>query len=250
MPLCPYCHTIVSEDTRFCPECGRPLAVTGAIKGKQSRRALKIIGITLTCIVVTAILAIIVPDLLNPSLSLNPLNLSFTVSDGLNPPPQTVEIGSSRRAVNWFATADAPWLSFDPLFGSTDKEISTTLSVDIWGMYPGEYAATVTISAANAKNTPLEIPVSLVITDTKETLAIKEAVGGNMDSLEIHYNKQPPYNKGLQTNIVNLTNNNSATDPTWRQLLQFIAADNTGKQIYIPGVYMCGSFAETLHNNA
>lgn len=25
MPLCPYCHTVVSEHTRFCPECGRPL---------------------------------------------------------------------------------------------------------------------------------------------------------------------------------------------------------------------------------
>jgi len=25
MPLCPYCHTLVSEDTRFCPECGKRL---------------------------------------------------------------------------------------------------------------------------------------------------------------------------------------------------------------------------------
>lgn len=26
MPLCPYCHTVVSQDTRFCPECGKRLA--------------------------------------------------------------------------------------------------------------------------------------------------------------------------------------------------------------------------------
>ena len=27
MPFCPNCGTEVSEDTRFCPQCGRPLAI-------------------------------------------------------------------------------------------------------------------------------------------------------------------------------------------------------------------------------
>jgi hypothetical protein len=85
---------------------------------------------------------------------------------------------------------------------------------------------------------------------TKETLAIRETVCGNTNNVKIYYNKQPHYSKGsLYTNI-NLVNSQSATDPTWQQLLQFIVADDTDEQTYIQGIYMCGSFAETLHNNA
>ena len=47
MPLCPYCHTVVSDDTRFCPECGRPLPPGGAIKGGSVNTKLKAFLITI-----------------------------------------------------------------------------------------------------------------------------------------------------------------------------------------------------------
>jgi len=34
MPFRPDCGTTVSEETRFCPECGRPLAIEQDTKGK------------------------------------------------------------------------------------------------------------------------------------------------------------------------------------------------------------------------
>ena len=282
MPMCPYCHTIVGEDAPACPKCGRPLAMPRNAKDKyhgeaktgnyephkqeaysrfrpssgssyrswpptkpqeRSNRALKIIGIIGACIAVIAVLIVVI-DPLTPSLYTGALNLSFTVDNGLNPSPQAIYMETSHRAVDWSAVADTPWLDLDPLDGRTDKETSITLSANILGMYPGEYAATVTIYASAAKNTPIEIPVSLVITDTRETLAIKQAVAGETDDLEVYYDRQPLYTD------FTLVDSQSATDPTWEQLIQFIGSDDTDEATYIEGVYMCGSFAETLHNNA
>jgi hypothetical protein len=56
MPLCPYCHTVVSEDHRFCPECGRPLAIGGAAKGKSKK---KLAGIIVACIVAVIVIIVI-----------------------------------------------------------------------------------------------------------------------------------------------------------------------------------------------
>lgn len=216
---------------------------------KKSHRTPKIIGITLACIFAIVILIIAI-DPFTPSLSANPLNFDFTVVNGLNPAAQTLEIESSRGAITWLVTDDARWLNLDPVDGSTDEEKPVTLSVDISGMYPGEYAATITIYASEAKNRIIEIPASIVITETKETLAIKEAVRGNTNNLEIYYDKQPPYSKGLPYTSINLINSQSAINPTWQWLLQFVASDDTDEQTYVEGLYMCGSFAETLHNNA
>jgi hypothetical protein len=210
---------------------------------KKPHRAAKIIGITLACIFAVVIL-IIAANPFTPSLSANPPNLRFAVVNGLNSPAQTLAIESNRRAITWSATDDAGWLNLDPVDGSTDEETPVVLSVDISGMYLGEYAASISIYAPDARNKLLTIPASLVITETKETLAIKEAVGGYTNNLEIYYDRQPLYSD------INLINSQSATDPTWQRLLQFIASDDTDEQTYTPGIYMCGSFAETLHNNA
>lgn len=282
MPMCPYCHTIVGEDIPVCPKCGRPLAVHQNIKDKyrgeartgnyephkpdgysgfkpshgssyghrttygpqkKSRRVPIIIGITLACIF-AIVMFIILTDPFTPSLSTNPLDFSFSVYNGLKPPSQILNIESSGRSITWFAVDDARWLDLDPIDGTTDDDTPVTLSVDLSGIHPGEYTATVTISASDAKNTPLEIPVSLVITDTEETLAIKKAVDGETYNLEVHYDGLPLYSG------ISLINSQSATNPTWEQLLQFIASDGTDKEAYVEGIYMCGSFAETLHNNA
>jgi len=215
-------------------------------------RALKIAVITGVCISVVVLLIVLVNPvpLLRPSMLAGALNHSFAVDDGLNPNPYQIYLASSRSELDWSAVADAAWLNLDPLDGRTGEETWLTLSADISGMLPGEYVATVTVFASAAKNTPLEIPVSLSITNTEETLAIRRAVGGETGDVEIHYDKQPPYSKGAAYSNISLTNNPSATDPTWRQLLEFIASDDTDQQDYVEDVYVCGDFAEALHNNA
>ncbi len=72
--------------------------------------------------------------------------------------------------------------------------------------------------------------------------------------------KQPPYavDSGRQ---VRLVNNRQATDPTWEELLAFLQDDDTDSLSYSRGIYaspgqpivpgfVCGDFAERLHNNA
>lgn len=210
---------------------------------EQPSKALRIIVITGVCIAIAAVLIVAI-DPFTPTLVVNPLSLNFTVDDGLDPIPQTVYIGSSHGAVDWSAVAGTPWLNLDPVDGRTGKETLMTLSVDIWGVYRGDYAASVTISASDAENSPIEIPVNLVVTDTQETLSIKKAVGGEMGNLQVYYDEQPLYGG------INLVNSQSAMNPTWEQLLRFVESDITDEQTYVEGEYMCGDFAETLHNNA
>lgn len=210
---------------------------------KKSHKVLIIIGIALACII-AVVMFIILTDPFTPTLSANPLDFGFSVSDGLNPPTQILELESSGRAITWFAIDDARWLRLDPIDGNTDDETPVTLSVDLSGMHPGEYTATITIYASKAKNELIEIPASLVITETKETLAIKEAVGGNENNSRIYYDEESPY-RGVR-----LINNPSATDPTFGQLLKFIESDITDEHPYVEGEYVCVDFAETLHNNA
>ncbi|MCR4393994.1 MAG: hypothetical protein NUV31_06460 [Dehalococcoidales bacterium] len=71
------------------------------------------------------------------------------------------------------------------------------------------------------------------------------------DTLGITVNSgvQPGYNKALNLPIV-LENNPAARNPVWQELKSFLAADKTDEKMYVPGVFMCGGFAETLHNNA
>jgi len=49
---------------------------------------------------------------------------------------------------------------------------------------------------------------------------------------------------------LNLVNNPSASDPTWAELRRFLQSDRTDTRDYITDVYVCGHFAEDLHNNA
>jgi len=47
-----------------------------------------------------------------------------------------------------------------------------------------------------------------------------------------------------------LTNNPDAVDPTFDELMDFIARDRTDENPYVEGVYVCADFAEDVHNNA
>jgi len=59
----------------------------------------------------------------------------------------------------------------------------------------------------------------------------------------------PPYRKS-PTESFELDNNPEAVNVSWSQLLDFLKEDRTDNIPYIQDVYMCGGFAETLHNNA
>ncbi len=61
--------------------------------------------------------------------------------------------------------------------------------------------------------------------------------------------QQLPYNGTCGFNVV-LQNNSDAVDPTWNQVVDFLKSDLTDEMDYIEGDFMCGSFAQEVHNNA
>jgi len=83
MPLCPYCHTVVSEDYQFCPECGRPLVIEPGVKGKSRT---KLVGIIAGCIVAIIIITVLATGTLTPtytlSVSVSPLGAGSVSASG------------------------------------------------------------------------------------------------------------------------------------------------------------------------
>jgi hypothetical protein len=60
----------------------------------------------------------------------------------------------------------------------------------------------------------------------------------------VYSDVQPPF---VGADIVDYE---TATNPTWAQLLGFLQNDKTDQKAYVPGIYMCGDFARDVHNNA
>jgi len=61
--------------------------------------------------------------------------------------------------------------------------------------------------------------------------------------------QQLPYNGTYGFRVV-LENNPAAVDPTWDQVVAFLKADRTDEMEYVDEDFMCGSFAQDVHNNA
>jgi hypothetical protein len=61
--------------------------------------------------------------------------------------------------------------------------------------------------------------------------------------------RQLPYNGTYGFRVV-LENNPGAVDPTWDQVVAFLKADLTDEMEYVASDFMCGSFAQEVHNNA
>jgi flagellar motility protein MotE (MotC chaperone) len=79
----------------------------------------------------------------------------------------------------------------------------------------------------------------------EEKLALYEDTLGT----HVYSGVTPPYHSGNVPQII-LINQASAEDPTWEELLAFLKEDKTDKNLYVPGEYECGNFAQDLHNNA
>ena len=72
----------------------------------------------------------------------------------------------------------------------------------------------------------------------------------NLLSNDLPYRSEKiPYSKVSGSQIC-LTNYKNATDPTWGELITFLRKDDTDDHLYINGSFVCGDFAEMLHNNA
>jgi hypothetical protein len=95
------------------------------------------------------------------SIVLDRTQLTFgAVQGGNTTGAQTFSISNpTGGALNWSATDDKDWLSFSPASGTSGGVV--TVSVDASGLSAGVYSGVITISAANASNSPRTVSVIL-----------------------------------------------------------------------------------------
>jgi uncharacterized protein (TIGR03437 family) len=108
----------------------------------------------------------LIVSVLRPQINVSRDNLAFTYSGGPAPAAQTIQVTSSNETViNFTAAAStaigAPWLQVTPNAGSTPGTLSVTVTPG--GLPSGTYTGTLTISSANASNSPRNILVTLTI---------------------------------------------------------------------------------------
>ena len=105
----------------------------------------------------------------DPSLIvLSPTSLSFEAAQGGdNPTPQTLRVWNAEEREMAFGTSEnAPWLSRTPSAGISDgpdDAVRIALSVDVSGLEPGSYTASVRISGRRIGNSPQRVPVTLTV---------------------------------------------------------------------------------------
>ena len=80
----------------------------------------------------------------------------------------------------------------------------------------------------------------LTISSLDSELALYKDTYGSVVSSGVH----PPYQGA------DIVNYETASNPTWARLLDFLRNDRTDERAYVSGVYMCGDYARDVQNNA
>ncbi|MFP4082910.1 MAG: BACON domain-containing protein, partial [Candidatus Aminicenantes bacterium] len=149
-----------------------------------------------------------------PKIRVSPNALSFSGEEGgSSPSSQSIAVkNSGEQTLDYSISDDADWLSVIPKNGSSQgEENNHTVSVDIAGLSQGSYSAAITISDAEASNSPQTVDVTLSlsqqtppqiwVSDTSLSFSGKEG-GSNPSSQSIDIK-----NSGEQTLNYSISDN-------------------------------------------
>lgn len=103
-----------------------------------------------------------------PEISTSPRDLHFATAQGYSWPdhyPLQVR-NSGRSTLHWYASTTDDWLLADPTVGDDGDTIS--VGVNPVGLMAGTYQGAINLSAWNATNSPLSVPVSLTVYDPED----------------------------------------------------------------------------------
>jgi len=107
----------------------------------------------------------------SPTISLDPTKLNFSVACGGSTTAQTFAISNSGcSTLNWTVSDNAGWLSCNPGSGSGSGVV--TVSVNAAGLTAGTYNAVISVSDANASNSPQTVSVTLTVSDAAPTIML------------------------------------------------------------------------------
>ena len=111
-----------------------------------------------------------------PAIVLNPMNLSFSTTQGVNPAEKTMDLSNGGEGLlSWTAAVEAgtpEWLSVNP--GNGTGNTALTVAVNSAGLAPGNYTKTITVTAPGATNTPQIVNVTLTVDPNRLYLPIIE----------------------------------------------------------------------------
>jgi len=98
-----------------------------------------------------------------PAIGVSPTSLSFTGNvGGSNPANQTLNItNTGGGTLTWSGTSNQSWLTISPASGTAPSAV--TVSTSIAGLTAGTYNGNITLTATGASNSPVTVPVTLVV---------------------------------------------------------------------------------------
>lgn len=112
----------------------------------------------------------------DPRISVQPADLTFTyIPGGQLPPAQTVNV-SACTAIPFAASSDASFTRVSPNSGMTNGVLQ--VSVDPASLAPGDHPATISITAADAVNSPVSIPVVVRVAPPAPVISAAGIVNG------------------------------------------------------------------------
>ena len=187
-----------------------------------------------------------------PEISVSPQSLAFSAKQGAvsNPSSQTLRIkNTGQQALNYTISDDANWLDVTPKSGSsTGGENAHSVSVNVKNLSEGSYKGKITITDANASNSPESVEVTLtvsqkpppVISVNPTSLSFSGKTGGS--------NPAPQYirikNSGESTLNYSISNN-----ANWLNISP-TSGSSTGQEITHTVSVNIGGLAEGTYKGA
>ncbi len=153
----------------------------------------------------------------NPALQATPTSLSFVANAGSNPASQAIALSKPAQnttTVNWTAVAASTggkWLSIDSLSGADTGTINA--SVDTTGLKAGTYSGAVTITTDYPGDSPLIVPVTLVVSPSL-----------TIGPTQLNYSAFVGGASPVGQNIIVTKSSTNTTTVNWKA----VAATNTG----------------------
>lgn len=138
----------------------------------------------------------------SPSIQLDRASLSFIGSAGYdNPLPQQVRVrNSGELTLDFQVETNRPWIHVSPSSGSSSgqwREIIVT--VDIAGMSIGSYSGTISVTSADADNSPRYLSVNLdIVNDKPPSVSITSPKDGAVLSEVVKVRAQASDDKGIE----------------------------------------------------
>jgi len=185
-------------------------------------------GVTPAVVLVTLNLGV-------PEISASPTPLTFTTSEGEDPPDQTLEVcNTGTGTLDWSLSEGATWLSVSPTSGGNlghDDCNSTEVSVDASGLAAGDYSATITITGPGASNTPQSVSVSLHIESGMPPVPVTPAAI-SCSGLSISQQQVQP---GQEVTISVIVTNSGGETGSYNAVLYINGAVEDSQSVSVPG---------------